>query len=302
MKFEVTILGSGSAVPTIRRNPTAQVVTVNEQNYLIDCAEGTQMQMRRFEIGLQSIDQVFISHLHGDHYLGLPGYLQTLHLLGRTRLLTVYGPEPLGKLITDHFTITNSTPRYPLEFVATESIHQKIFENKLVEVWTIPLKHKIKTTGFLFREKPKLRNIIISALKEYRIPVYWIQRIKEGEDLVQEDGTIIPNREMTLDPVAPRSYAFCSDTAYTESILPFIQGVDLLYHEASFLENLRDRAKETQHSTAQDAAKIAALAGVKKLALGHFSARYKETDEFLLESKPLFDNVIATEDGMIIPV
>lgn len=300
MKFEVTILGSGSAVPTLRRNPTAQVVNVNEHFYLIDCAEGTQMQMRKFELGLQSIDHIFISHLHGDHYLGLPGYLQTLHLLGRTRKITIFGPEPLGKLIMDHFTITNSTPRYPIDFVATNQKHELIFETKTLEVWTIPLKHKVPTTGFLFREKPKLRNMIMSALKEYKIPVYWIQRIKEGQDLVQEDGTVIPNREMTTDPARSKSYAFCSDTAYHEEIVEYIKGLDLLYHEASFLENLRDRATETQHSTAQDAAKIATMAGVKQLVIGHFSARYKDAEKFLAQAKPLFINTIAAEDGLVI--
>ncbi len=302
MKFEVTILGSGSAVPTLRRNPTAQVVNCNEHFFLIDCAEGTQMQMRRFEIGLQSIDNILISHLHGDHYLGLPGYLQTLHLLGRTRKITVFGPEPLGKLITDQFTITNSTPRYPIEFIVVEHQHAKIFENKVVEIWSIPLKHKIATTGFLFREKEKLRNVIPSMLKEYKIPVYWIQRIKEGEDFVKEDGTVVPNREITLDPPSPKSFAFCSDTAYNEKIVPLIKNVDLLYHEASFLENLRDRALETQHSTAEDAANIAKMAGAKKLVLGHFSARYKDAEEFIAQAKPLFDNVITAEDGLVIPV
>lgn len=298
MKFEVTILGSGSAVPTLRRNPTAQVVNHNEQFYLIDCAEGTQMQMRRFEISLASIDQIFISHLHGDHYLGLPGYLQTLHLLGRSKPIMVYGPEPLGKLIMDHFTITNSTPRFEIQFVAVTQEHKLIFENKLIEVWSIPLKHKVPTTGFLFREKPKLRNIITSMLKEYRIPVYWLQRIKEGEDFVQEDGKVIPNREITMDPPRPRSYAFCSDTAYHEAIVPIIKDVDLLYHEASFLELLRDRAIETQHSTAKDAASIAKMANVKKLAMGHFSARYKDAEEFVNQAKEIFEETVAVEDGL----
>ncbi|MES2628693.1 MAG: ribonuclease Z [Bacteroidota bacterium] len=289
-------------MPTLRRNPTAQVVNVDDYFFLVDCAEGTQMQMRRFEIGMQKIENIFISHLHGDHYLGLPGYLQTLHLLGRSKKMTIHGPEALQRLIMDHFTITNSTPRFPIEFVTVAHEHKLIFENKLVEVWSIPLKHKIPTTGFLFRQKPKLRNIITSMLKEYRIPVYWIQRIKEGEDYVRENGEVIPNRELTLPPAALKSYAFCSDTAYNESIIPIIQGVDLLYHEASFLENLRDRAIETLHSTAADAGKIATAANVKKLAIGHFSARYKEVDELVSQAKELFNNVVATEDGLVLEV
>lgn len=303
MKFEVTILGSGSAVPTVRRNPTAQVVNINDHHFLIDCAEGTQMQMRRYEIGLQKIEQIFISHLHGDHYLGLPGYLQTLHLLGRSKPITIFGPGALKQLIDDHFTVTNSTPRFEINFAAIDqSAHQIVFENKMIEVWSIPLKHKISTCGFLFREKPKPRNLIVSMLKEYRIPVYWLQRIKEGEDFITEEGEVIPNRELTLDPPASKSYAFCSDTAYFEPIIQMIKGVDLLYHESSFLENMRERAKETLHSTAKDAASIAAQAGVKSLLLGHFSARYRDTDEFIQQASEIFPNVKTAEDGMTIAV
>ncbi len=301
MKFVITILGSGSAVPTLRRNPTAQVVNINEQFYLIDCAEGTQMQMRKFEIGLQSIDQIFISHLHGDHYLGLPGYLQTLHLLGRTKAITIYGPVNLELLITANFTVTNSTPRYPINFVVVDPTnHSLLFENKVVEVWSIPLKHKIPTCGFLFKEKTKPRNLIPSSLKRYKVPVFWMQRLKDGQDFEQEDGTIISNDEFTLPPAPSKSYAYCSDTAYYEKIIPIISGVDLLYHEASFLTNLKERAKETQHSTAEEAALIAKQAKVKKLLIGHFSARYKDADLLLDEAKLHFNEVIAAEDGLSI--
>ncbi|HEX4888378.1 MAG TPA: ribonuclease Z [Luteibaculaceae bacterium] len=303
MKFEITILGSGSAVPTVRRNPSAQVVNINENYSLIDCAEGTQMQMRKFGISMLRIDQIYISHLHGDHYLGLPGYLQTLHLLGRTRPIQLFGPADLMKLLEEHFRITHSIPRFEIKFTAVNhQVSTKLFENKLYEVWSIPLKHKIATSGFLFREKPKLRNIIVSALKEYRIPVYWLQRIKEGSDYEQEDGTLVPNGEITLPPAPVKSYAYCSDTAYSEEIVHVIQGVNLLYHEASFLDQHADRARETMHSTAAEAAKIAALAGVKRLLLGHFSARYRDTEEFIAQAKPFFEDTLTAEDGMAIVI
>ncbi len=296
-------MGSGSAVPTLRRNPTAQVVNINEHYFLVDCAEGTQMQMRKYEIGLQSINQIFISHLHGDHYLGLPGYLQTLHLLGRTKVMTIFGPQALGKLIMDHFTITNSTPRFPIEFVAVDPKKSElIFEDKIAEVWSIPLKHKIPTSGFLFREKPKRRNLIPSSLKQYKVPTYWMHRLKEGQDFETEDGRIVPNHEFTLPPPRSKSYAFCSDTAYHPEIIDLVKDIDLLYHESSFLEILRQRANETLHSTAADAANIAKQANVRKLLIGHFSARYKDAEPFLEEACAIFPETIAAEDGLVIIV
>ncbi len=217
--------------------------------------------------------------------------------------MTIFGPEPLQKLVTDHFTITNSTPRFALEFVTVDPKQStKIFEDKICEVWSIPLKHKIPTSGFLFKEKPKLRNLIPSSLKQYKVPVYWMQRLKEGQDFITEQDEIIPNIEFTLDPPPSKSYAYCSDTAYFEPIIPIIAGIDVLYHESSFLEVLRSRANETLHSTASDAAKIANKAQVKQLVLGHFSARYKDPEPFLEEAKPIFGNTIAAEDGLVIMV
>ena len=302
MKFEITILGCGGAVPTKYRNPSAQVINIQEHYCLVDCGEGTQMQIRRFGIKLQRIDTIFISHLHGDHYLGLPGLLQTMHLLGRTKEITVIGPPQLEKLLTDHFKLASSKGlRFPIKYVVTQHKNAEvIFENKKFTVTTVPLKHKIATTGFVFKEQEKPRRFIPSAADEFAIPYYKIDGIKRGDDFEQEDGTLVLNKEMTLDPEPSLSYAYMSDTAYKESIVEHIKGVTALYHEASFTEENKKRAKETQHSTASDAAKIAALAEVKHLYLGHFSARYKDTKGFVAEAKQYFESLSICEDGMCI--
>lgn len=301
MKFEITILGSGSAVPTLSRYPTAHFVNIQEQFFLVDCGEGTQMQMKRFGVKMQRIKHIFISHLHGDHWLGLSGLLQTMHLLGRKQPIDVYGPPELESLIRSQFKAVHAQLAFEIIFHITQAKQKEVlFENKQVVISSFPLKHKVATTGFLFQEQPKPRTYLPKVGEVYNIPYYAIPAIKAGENYKKENGEIIPNTELTTDPEPSKSYAFCSDTAYYEFIIDHIQGVDLLYHEASFLEDRRDRAKATLHSTASDAAKIAQKARVKKLVLGHFSARYRNVEAFLEEAKPHFPATELGHDGMVV--
>jgi ribonuclease Z len=297
--FEVTILGSSSATPTFTRNPSAQVVQLLGRYFLIDCGEGTQIQLRRFRIKFQKINQVFISHLHGDHYLGLMGFLQTLHLLGRTYPLQLYAPEPLKEIIDIQLKYSETTLRYPLEFYAINTLqHIKIWEDNCVEIYTLPLKHRIACAGFLIKEKEKLFSLKKEKIAQYNISVAALKSIKEGNDFIAEDGKIIPNNELVYPKQKPRSYAYCSDTAYLPNDLPsLINGVNLLYHESTFLSSHQQRATETLHSTAQQAAHIAYLSNVKKLLLGHFSARYPRLDDFLSEARVIFPETYLVEEG-----
>lgn len=295
--FKINILGCGSATPTLRRNPTAQVVNVLERHFLIDCAEGTQLQMRKYGIKFQKINHIFISHLHGDHYLGLVGFLSTLHLLGRTKDLHLFGPEELGEIIFSQFRASQSYMSYHIHFhPLTSKKSELIFEDDLVTVSTIPLKHRIYCNGFLIKEKNHPYRIDINAVTKYNIPIAWYHRLKKGEDYTENDKNI-PVEDLTLAPYSNRSYAYCSDTAYLESIIPIIKDVDLLYHEATFLNDQKKRAKQTLHSTIQDACNIAKKANVKKLLVGHYSARYKSTSQFLEEALPIFKNTQTVDDG-----
>ncbi len=297
MTFKINILGCGSATPTLRRNPTAQVVNVLERHFLIDCAEGTQLQMRKFGIKFQRINHIFISHLHGDHYLGLVGFISTLHLLGRTKDLHIYAPEALGDIIFSQLKASKSFLSYHIEFhPLTSQKNELIFEDNLVTVHTIPLKHRIYCNGFLIKEKEHPYRLDIKAVEAHKIPIAWYHRLKKGEDYI-ENGVKIPLSTLTLPPVPSRSYAFCSDTAYHESIIPIIKGTNLLYHEATFLEKHEARAKKTFHSTVKQAAKIAKKAEVKQLIFGHYSARYKNTTDFEIEASSIFENSKAVEDG-----
>lgn len=297
MKFEVHILGSGSALPTISRNPTAHYVNIQERHLLIDCGEGTQLQLRKSKLKFQKIDHIFISHLHGDHYLGLIGLLSTFNLLGRKKTINIYAPEKLKELLDQHFIASQSYLGYLINFVPTAAkISEKIFEDNVFTVHTIPLKHKIPCTGFIIKEKQKLRKLKPAALKKHQIPIALFHQLKMGEDITLNNQRL-NNDIFTLDPEKGRSYAFCSDTKYNQEMVPMINNVDLLYHEATFLEDKRDRADKTFHSTAHDAAKIAKLCNAKKLIIGHFSARYNDTSAFEKEAKLIFNNTVAINDG-----
>ncbi|MBN2349807.1 MAG: ribonuclease Z [Bacteroidales bacterium] len=298
MSFELTVLGSSSALPTSKRFPTAHVLNVHERFYLIDCGEGTQMQLRKYKISLGKIHTIFISHLHGDHVLGLFGLLSTFNLLGREAPLTIYAHADL----VSHLEFLRKTFANTLSFqIIHKPIRSKengiIFEDKNIIVESVPLRHRIPTMGFLFKEKPHLRNLRKESLEKYKIPIKERLRIKEGEDFVCEDGTRIPNSLLTIPPFKSRTYAYITDTRPVEKIAERILNFDLLYHEATFLEKDAKLAKQTYHSTAKQAAQIAKNARVRRLLLGHFSSRYKDQKDFLDEAGIVFPNTQVVEDG-----
>lgn len=293
-------MGSSAATPTANRNPTAQLLNVAERFFLIDCGEGTQMQMRKYKARFQSVNHIFISHLHGDHFLGLPGFIASMHLLGRKNELTIYGPKELEEIIQLIHRFSDTQLSYPLKFVHTQTAKkQLIWEDDKVEVYSVPLKHRLPTTGYLFKEKPLARNIDKYKLEKLDVSFAEIHKLKQGFDAIDNKGNTIANHELTLPPVKPRSYAFCSDTKFFKELANDIKDVDLLYHESTFLEDKKDRAKQTFHSTARQAAEMAILANAQKLLLGHFSARYGNLDEFLIEAKPLFANTELAIEGSV---
>lgn len=299
MKFQISILGCGSALPTIKRNQSCQIINVNESEYMIDCGEGSQLMMRKMKKRFQRINQIFISHLHGDHYYGLMGYLSTLHLLGRDKEMTVYAPKGLKDIIEVHQKHSKSVFRFPLKVIELEQkTSELIYEDKKVSIHTIPLKHKIYCNGFLFKEKEKPRNIIPEKIGQYKISLKDIKVIKAGADFTLENGRIISNSELTVDALKPKSYAYCTDTVFLPEIVPLIEDVDCLYHESTFIELDIERAKKTKHSTAKQAAEIGSKAKVKQLVLGHFSARYSDMEPFLEEAKSIFSNSVLAFDGM----
>lgn len=299
MSFQLTILGAGSALPAHGRFSTAQLLQIAHVKYLIDCSEGTQIRLSEYKLYKGKINQIFISHLHGDHYYGLLGLLTSFSLLGRAETLTVFGPEGLQEIVEVNFRYNNAYGlSYPLVFkIVDPTVHQLIFEDRQAEVYSLPLDHRIPTTGFLFREKRKPRNMIGEKIKEYQIPYQQIPAIKQGADFHTSDGRRIPNAELTLPPPKPRTYAFCSDTAYKEDLVPLIEGADLLYHESTFCEIDLEAAKATKHSTARQAATIAKKARVGRLILGHYSSRYKDLTPFLKEAQSVFSNTVLGIDG-----
>ncbi len=298
--FELLILGSSAATPTSNRNPTSQLLNIAERFFLIDCAEGTQMQLRKYKARLQGINHIFISHLHGDHFLGLPGLIASMHLLGRKNELTIFCPKELEDILNVIHKHSETFLNYPLKFVYTQhKAKHLIWEDDKVEVYSIPLKHRIATTGFLFKEKPLPRNIDKFKLEKLNVSFAEINKLKKGFDAIDEQGNIIKNEQLTTEPKPPRSYAFCSDTKYFIELANDILNVDLLYHESTFLNDKKDRAKITFHSTAQQAAQMAILTNAKQLALGHFSARYDKLELFLDEAKPIFNNVTLATEGKL---
>lgn len=287
--FEVHILGCGSALPTTRHNATSQIVRICNKQFMIDCGEGTQLQMRRSHIHFSFVNHIFISHLHGDHCFGLIGLISTFGLLGRTAPLHIYADPLLQRLMQPQLNFFCNGLKYPLHFHDIDATKQAvIYEDKSITVETIPLQHRIPCCGFLFKEKPKKRHLIASMIEYYNIPIHLRAGIKEGNDYTTTDGTIIPNSRLTTDADPSRSYAFCSDTLPCPGIAEQIKEVNLLYHEATFAEAEESRAKETFHSTARQAAQIAKAANVKQLVIGHFSSRYKDDEPLLKEAKEVF--------------
>jgi ribonuclease Z len=300
VSFKITILGSGAALPTLTRNPTSHYIDCNNRHILIDCGEGTQIQMRQFGVKFQRITHILISHLHGDHFFGLVGLLSTMHLLGRDKGITVYGPIGLEEIIRSQLEIGGAIIGFTLSFVSLDGkTPSLLFEDKMVEIRTFPLNHRIPTNGFIIKEKTKKHTLLAELFKADGLSLTFLQLFKNGENAVDENGKIYDYKDYTLPPVPAKSYAFCSDTCYDENIIPFLNGVDLLYHEATFTEELADRARATYHSTAEEAAIIAKKSGVKKLLLGHLSARYENGNTHLMEAKTKFDNVEIVEDGRV---
>jgi ribonuclease Z len=289
MKFEVTILGSSSATPIYNRNPTSQVLNINERLYLVDCGEGTQQQMLRFDVKGSRIDHIFISHLHGDHYLGLVGLLSSMHLNGRKKPLKLFGPPQLKEIIDLQFKYSETNLQYDIEFTVTNPDQaETIVSNDDVIVETIPLDHRIACTGFLFREKKRLRKLLKEEIERIGIPVELYTSLKKGADYTTADGKVFKNDTLTIDSDEPKTYAYCSDTLYNEQYFKQINQANLLYHEATFLHNMLDRANETHHTTALQAAEVALKINAKRLLIGHFSARYKSLDDLLEEAQSVF--------------
>ena len=298
MSFSLTILGSSSALPTSRRNPAAHVLNVHEHFFLIDCGEGTQLQINKYNIKLGKINHIFISHLHGDHMFGLFGLFSTFNLLNRKNDLHIYAHSEINhtiKYYKDRFGNKLSYNIIIHTFKATRKT--LIFENKHLTIESFPLKHRIPTVGFIFSEKEKPKNIKKDIVEKYNIPVKEIVKIKQGADYVTSDGNIIKNEHLTLPPFKLRSYAYCSDTVYTEKYIQYIYGASLLFHETTFLDKDKKLARLTQHSTALQAATIAKKACAGKLLIGHFSARYKDVSILVNEAKRIFENTYAVEDG-----
>lgn len=296
MSFEITVLGSSSALPTYKRFPSAHVVNIHERFFLIDCGEGTQIQLRRFKIKYSKIDHIFISHLHGDHYFGIFGLISSYKLLGRIRDLHIYSPGDLDKKV---FTIIKKKElNFNIFFhKLNNKTKETIYESKRIKVSCFPLKHRITTYGYLFEEKEHERNIIKDVIQEYNLSIKDILSIKQGKDFIQKDGNIIPNNKLSIAPFKARSYAFCSDTLFDDSIIEHIKEADILYHEATFASDMRHTAQSTGHSTSEDAAIIAKKANVKKLLIGHFSSRYKDFDKLIEEALKIFPHTIGVQDG-----
>ena len=302
LKFKLTILGSGGAIPTIEKRSTSQFLNIQERRFLIDCGEGTQIQLRKFGCRFTKIEHIFISHLHGDHYLGLIGLLSTLNLLGRINPIHIYAPLELREIIDLHFKISGKQFRFNIEFHPLNFKNKRlIFEDTVLQVFSFPVSHSIPCCGFLFKELKKDRNIIKTKIQDKSIPFELLKLLKEGKD-VDFNNEKLKFEDYTKDSPNPRSYAYCADTQYDENLIPIVSNVDVLYHEATFLEQMKERAKKTQHSTAMDAATLAKKAKVDKLILGHFSARYNEIKNFEEEAKAIFENTIAVNDGDVFEI
>ena len=302
-EFNINILGCGSALPTTRHLATSQIVDLRDKLYMIDCGEGTQVQMRRMRVRFGRLAHIFISHLHGDHCFGLPGLISTLGMLGRTGELVVHGPKEVETYLRPVMDLFCRGMEFEVRFnpVDTRS-HSLVMEDRSLSVYSIPLKHRIPTCGYLFAEKPKEAHIIREMTDFYHVPVRCMKDIKQGQDYVTPEGEVVPNSRLTRPAAPPKRYAFCSDTAYNRSIIPIIEGADLLYHEATFAECDLARAKETFHSTARQAAEIARDAHVKRLVIGHYSARYEDLSELHREAEAVFPGTILGNEGTVIPV
>ena len=295
--LELTILGCHSATPRENKHTSSQLLEVHGNLFLIDCGEGTQMQLRKANVKFARIQHIFISHLHGDHFYGLIGLISTFRLLGRSKPLHIYGPRGIKEIITIQLKMAKSWTDYPLYFHELFSLKSEtIYEDDVVSVSTLPLDHRVYTNGFLFTTKSINRKINIEAVKDLDLDPDHYDQLQQGHSIELSDGTIKENKKLTFDSKPIKKYAYCSDTAYNKKLISMIMGADLLYHEATFLEKHADLAKKTKHSTALQAAKIAKAAKVKKLVLGHFSNRYPNKEDFIKEASQAFDSIFLSED------
>jgi ribonuclease Z len=301
MSLKLTILGCHSATPRINAHPTAQFLEIKNHHFLIDCGEGTQVQLRKYGVKFSKIKHIFISHLHGDHFFGLIGLISTFRLLNRETELHIYGPKGIKEIITLQLKLSNSWTHYPLLFhELTNTNSELIFEDDKVEVHTIPLDHRIYTNGFLFKEKIGERKLNMEAITNCsEIEVCDYQNLKNGRDFTLQNGNLIKNEQLTSDPPKPLSYAFCSDTSYFPEIVPLIKNVNCLYHETTFLKDKETLAITTKHSTAEQAAQIAKLANVQQLIIGHYSGRYKNIEAFKAEAQKIFENIQLAKEGEV---
>lgn len=290
----LTILGNNSAIPAFGRHPTAQVLQTDNDSFLIDCGEGTQTQLTKYKIRRSKITAIFISHLHGDHYFGLIGLITSMSLLGRTQPLNIYGPTALEQIINLQLSVANTTLSFPLYFYSLTE-EKVIFDNNKITIECFRVQHRIECWGFLFNEKKKPRKVDADRARSYEIPEAYFGKLQQGEDYVTKRGTIIPNAEVTVAATKAKRYAYCADTIFDKDLVPKIKEVDVLYHEATYLKDLEERAASRYHSTTHQAATIAKLGDVKKLIIGHFSSKYETVDDFLKEAKEVFEN---TELGL----
>ncbi|WP_289040805.1 ribonuclease Z [uncultured Zobellia sp.] len=296
--MKLHILGCYAATPRTLTNPTSQVLEVKNHMFLIDCGEGTQVQLRKHKIKFSRINHIFISHLHGDHFFGLPGLVSTFRLLGREKELHIYGPKGIKEAITLLLKLGDSWTNYQLYFHELSNRESEIvFEDDKISVETIRLNHRVYTNGFLFKEKPGERKLNVEAVAKYKVDRAYFQNIKNGKDVTLDNGTVVPNAKLSFDPSTPKSYAYCSDTGYKPEIVGQIKNATALYHESTFLETEAHLAVKTKHSTAKEAAAIAKAANVGLLVLGHYSTRYKSIELFKGEALEVFSNVELADDG-----
>ena len=298
MPFEVTVLGTSSALPTSTRHQSAQLVNLLGRFFLFDCGEGTQMQLRKYKIKIQKINFICISHLHGDHYLGLVGLLSTMSLLNRHKELIIFCPKGLKNIIDTHLKYSYTNLVYPIKIIELKKGGLlKVFEDEYCQLFSFPLKHRVPCFGFRLVEKKKSRKILSKQIEKYNIPISSIPNIKLGNDYTLENGQVLRNNDLTIDSHLPRSFVYCSDTKYFNKLISYVYGADLLYHESTFHSDLSHMAELTYHSTSKDAAMIASKANVKQLIIGHFSSRYKDVQVLQKDAKKYFDNVDLAVEG-----
>lgn len=301
--FKIHILGCGSALPTLKHNASSQLIEMRGKCFMVDCGEGAQMQFRRSRIHFSKLNAIFISHMHGDHCFGLMGLLSTLGMLGRTSKLRIYAPKDYEPLFRQQVEFFMQTMEYEMEMIPVDTEKQQvIYEDHSLTVETVPLQHRVPCCGFIFREKPTLPHIRRDMIDYYGIPVSQINNIKNGADWTNEDGDVIPNARLVQPADPPRSYAYCSDTRFVPGLKEKVKGVTVLYHESTYTSDQEDRAKIYYHSTARQAATIAAGAGVGTLLLGHYSARYNDEQVLLQEAKAVFEHSILSQEGMVFDV